>query len=98
MLITPPNHQAAAYGTYWKYLAEHYKIAWDVPSNVFSVLVAAAAVSQRLNYFSCRGSWGEHFPKSATAIHSVAVDRTGNLPIERQTSHLRSNEMFDANA
>jgi len=23
MLITPPNDQATAYGTYWKYLAEH---------------------------------------------------------------------------
>ena len=23
MLITPPNDQAIAYGTYWKYLAEH---------------------------------------------------------------------------
>jgi len=23
LLITPPNDQVTAYGTYWKYLAEH---------------------------------------------------------------------------
>jgi len=38
------------------------------------------------------------FPKSATAIHSVAMDRTTNPPIERQTSHRRPNEMFVAKA
>jgi len=38
------------------------------------------------------------FPKSATAIHSVAVDRTPNPPIERRTSHRRLNESFVANA
>ena len=39
-----------------------------------------------LNCASCRGGWGEHScPRSATAIHSMTVDRTPNLPIERQT-------------
>jgi len=29
---------------------------------------------------------GEHaYPRSVTAVHSVVVDRTHNLPIERRT-------------
>jgi len=39
----------------------------------------------------------EHFPNSATAIHSVALDRTLNPPIGRQTSHRLLNEPFVAN-
>jgi len=35
---------------------------------------------------------------SATAIHSVAVDRTPNLLIARPTSHRRPNESFVASA
>ena len=32
------------------------------------------------------GSWGERYrPRNATAIHSVAVDRTPNLPNEKRT-------------
>jgi len=39
-----------------------------------------------LNCASCRGGWGKRScPKSATAIHSVAVDRPSNFPIERRT-------------
>ena len=39
-----------------------------------------------LKYASCRGGWGERScPRSATAIHSVAADRTPNLPIGRRT-------------
>jgi len=35
---------------------------------------------------SCQGGWGERScPRSATAIHSVAADRTANLPIGRRT-------------
>jgi len=37
---------------------------------------------QRLNCTSCRRGWSERScPRSATAIHSVAVERTPNLPI-----------------
>jgi len=44
------------------------------------------AAGRSLNCASCRGGWGERScPSSATAIHSVAVDRTTNLPIERLT-------------
>ena len=44
------------------------------------------AAGRSLNCASCRGDWGERsFPRSTTAIHSVAVDRTPNLPIERLT-------------
>ena len=39
-----------------------------------------------LNCASWQDGWGEHScPRSATAIDSVAVDRTPNLPIERRT-------------
>jgi len=33
------------------------------------------------------------FPKNATALHALAVDRTLNPPIERRTSHCRPNEI-----
>jgi len=46
------------------------------------------AACRRLKYASYRGSWGERScPRSATAIHSVSVNRTNNLPIERWTLH-----------
>jgi len=38
------------------------------------------------------------FPKSATVIHSAAVDRTLKSPTERRTSHRRPYEMLVANA
>ena len=40
---------------------------------------------------SCRGGWGERsYPRNVTAIHSVAVGGTPNLPIKRRTKvHLR---------
>jgi len=57
------------------------------------------AACQCLKYASYRGSLGERScPRSTTASHSVAVDRTLNPPIERRTSHRRPNEMFVANA
>jgi len=42
MLIGPPNDWATAYSSYWKYLTEHSKIAWDVPRNVFFIILATA--------------------------------------------------------
>jgi len=40
-----------------------------------------------LKFYSCRGCWGgRSCPRSVTTIHSVAVDRTPNLPIERGRS------------
>ena len=34
----------------------------------------------------CRGGWGERScPRSATAIHSVAADRTRDISIEKRT-------------
>jgi len=41
LLIRPPNDWTA-YGGYWKYPAEHSKIAWDVPSNAFFIILATA--------------------------------------------------------
>jgi len=50
------------------------------------IILATAIRGQRRKYVPYRGSWGERsFPRSTTAIHSVAVDRTPNLPIERRT-------------
>jgi len=47
------------------------------------------ATGRSLICASWRGGWGEcSCPRSATAIHSVAVDRTPNLPIERRTLSL----------
>jgi len=44
------------------------------------------AACQRRKYVSHLGSLGERsFPRSATAIHSVAVDRAPNLSVERRT-------------
>jgi len=43
-------------------------------------------VSRRLNCAPFRGVWDERScARSATAIHSVAVDRTCSLPVETQT-------------
>jgi len=39
-----------------------------------------------MNFYSCRYSSGERpCPRSATALHSVVVDQTPNLPTERRT-------------
>jgi len=44
------------------------------------------AAGRSLNCAPCRDSWCEHScPRSAMAIHSVAVDRTSNLPVGKQT-------------
>jgi len=44
-----------------------------------------------LKFASCRGGWGERScPRSATAIHSVFVDQTPNLPIGRRTLYHRT--------
>ena len=45
MLITPPNDQATAYGTYWKYLAEHQKNSTMrcAKKCLFLILVAASS-------------------------------------------------------
>jgi len=41
-----------------------------------------------LKFASYRGGWGERsFPRSATEIPSVVVDRIPNLPIGRRTQH-----------
>jgi len=41
-------------------------------------------IDRSLKFASCRGGWGEcSCPRSATAIHSVTVDQTPNLGIER---------------
>jgi len=55
-----------------------------------------------LEIASYRGSWGERScPRGATALHSVSVNWTHSLPIERQNSttelRLRS-EIFFPNA
>jgi len=42
-----------------------------------------------LKFYSYRGGWGgRSCPRSVTTIHSVAVDRTPNLPIERGAPEL----------
>ena len=44
------------------------------------------AAGRSLDWASSRGGWDERScPRSATAIHSVAVDRTPDLPIWRWT-------------
>jgi len=49
------------------------------------------AASPRLKYASHWGSWGECSCRwSATAIHSVSVNRTRNLPVESRTLILRA--------
>jgi len=59
------------------------------------------AAGQRLKYATYRDSWSERsFPRSATAIHSVSVNRTHNLPIVRGTlplNYRRPSEIFVAN-
>jgi len=71
-----------------------------VPRNVFLLLFVVTASSGKpapdLSFLPGRLRW-TLFPKSATAIHSVAVDRTLNPPIERRTNHRRPNEIFIAN-
>ena len=44
------------------------------------------AAGRSLKFASCRGGWGDRFcSRSASAINSVAVDRTPNLSSERRT-------------
>jgi len=44
------------------------------------------AAGRSLNCASCRGGWGERSSlRSATTNHSIVVDRTPNLRIERRT-------------
>jgi len=44
------------------------------------------AAGGSLNCDCCWGCWGERSrPRSVTAIHSLALDRTPNLPIGRRT-------------
>jgi len=58
--------------------------------NVF--LMIYLTIGGRLIIAFCRGGWGERScPRSATAIHSVAMDRTLHLPIERRTLYHRTN-------
>ena len=46
------------------------------------------AEGRSLNCASCQGDWSERScPRSASAIPSVVVDQTPNLPIERRTLH-----------
>jgi len=46
------------------------------------------AKGRSLKFASCRGDWCESScPRSVTAIPSVAVDRTPNLPFGRRTLH-----------
>ena len=53
------------------------------------------AAGLSLNCPSCRGGWGER-PSSGMAIHSVAVDRTPNLPTGRRTLyHWANNDQPD---
>jgi len=48
------------------------------------------AAGQSLKIASCRGGWGVRTcSRSATAIHSMAVDWTPNLPNERWTLYYR---------
>jgi len=56
----------------------------------FSILVTASSgkPTPELCFFLGRLGW-TLFPKSAKAIHSMAVDRTPNHPIERRTIHRR---------
>jgi len=50
----------------------------------YLILVTAIISRSGLKTFY-RGGWGKRScPRSATASHSMAVDRTRNLPIERQ--------------
>jgi len=99
MLITPRNGQATAYGTYWKYLAEYWRIVWDVPRNVFlKFWWRQAAISQRPNYISCRGGWGEHSSQRALRRFTQWPWIEHSSLRLRRTGHRRPNEKFVANA
>jgi len=53
---------------------------------IYNFLRRQLVAYQRLKHASYRGSWGARsHPRSATAIRSVAVNRTHNLPIEKRT-------------
>jgi len=68
MLITSPNYQATAYDTYWKYLTEHWKILWDVPTIFFSVTPSSGKPTPELCFLPEVLRW-IFFPNSAAAIH-----------------------------
>jgi len=54
--------------------------------SLFLVTAMQIAASRGLNCASCRGGWVERScPRSATTIHSAAVDRSPNLPLEGRT-------------
>jgi len=53
----------------------------------FIILAAAISGIPMREIASYRGSWGEwSCPRGATALHSVSVNWTHNLPIERRNS------------
>jgi len=60
------------------------------------VTANSGKLTPELRFLPGRLRW-PFFPKKATAIHSVAVDRTLNSPIERRTNHRRHNKIFVAN-
>jgi len=54
----------------------------------FIIWFSVTAVGCRLNSASWPGGWGDRScPRNATVIHSVAVNRTHNLPIEMRTPY-----------
>jgi len=63
---------------------------------LFLVTASTGKPTSELCFMPGRLKW-TLFPKSASAIHSVAVDWPLNPPIERRTSHRRPNESFVAN-
>jgi len=53
-------------------------------SRIFFILATAISGISMPEIASCRGSWGERsYPRSSTALHSVSVNWTHNLPIDR---------------
>ena len=64
--------------------------------NVYLIWWRQLPTDRNLKFASCRGGWWENsLPKEATPIHSLAVDRPLNLPIERRTlNQLNAWKMF----
>ena len=77
------------------------KIAQDVSTFFFIILATAINDIPMPEIASYRGSWGERScPRGSTALQSVSVNCTLNLPIERRTlrlSYRHPSEIFFAN-
>jgi len=87
MLIGPPNDWATAYDSYWKLRHWTSKNSMRCAKKCFFIILAKVISGMPTSEICfLPGQFRlTILPKSTTASHSVSVNRTYNLPLERRT-------------